>query len=134
MIFGEKESNQSLKDALASMESQLIALYEEKNNGSVIENNQALVEMITSLEEQLKSLYAEKENPLNNVDQYAQECIKSLEEQVISLTNEKMDLESKILEFETEIESMHSRTRNIGAAVFEAAVFSGNKELTSKNK
>jgi chromosome segregation ATPase len=134
MIFGEKESTQGLKDALASMETQLIALYEEKTNGSGTENNQGLIEMISSLEEQLKSLYAEKENPLSGVDHYAQESIKSLEEQVICLTNEKMDLESKITEFEKELESMHTRTRNIGAAVFEAAVFSGNNDLISKNK
>jgi chromosome segregation ATPase len=134
MIFGDKESNQGLKDALASMETQLIALYEEKNNASGAENNQASIEMIASLEEQLKSLYAEKENPRHGVDHYALESIKSLEEQVISLTDEKMDLESRIIEFEKEIESMHTRTRNIGAAVFEAAVFSGNKDLTAKNK
>lgn len=133
MMFANKESD-ILKDTIANMEAQLISLYEEKSTMAVQGNNQELIEMVSSLEEQLQSLYAEKEDATDSSDNHTQEMIRSLEEQVISLTNEKMELEQKMEQFEKEVDSMHTRTRSLGAAIFEAAVFGDRKDQAGKSK
>lgn len=130
MIFGDNENTESMRETLASLEAQLIALYDEKGK---MGTSHEMQEMIASLEEQLKSLYAEKEFPSIG-DSFSEEAIKSLEEQVICLTNEKMDLESKLNTMCDELNSMHIRTRSLGAAMFEAAVFGGSSEIPGKIK
>lgn len=130
MIFGDKNTDELL-DTIKSMEAQLISLYEEKTKWSSTAN-QEMVEMISSLEEQLHSFYSEKENPPASTDSYSAETIRNLEELVISLINEKIDIEANLHSLEKEIGLMHSRTRSLGAAMFEAAVFSSQEIFLKK--
>lgn len=103
-------------EAISSLEAQLVSLYAEKEQTDGIEEMRAA---IASLEAQLCDLYASQEGG----DGADQEAIRNLEAQVIGLTDEKMALEQKAAEMELEVQKLKAKARVMGAALFEAALF-----------
>lgn len=89
-----------------------------------------LQSMVANLEAQLVDLYAEKAQMPIQPNQ-AMATIASLEEQVVSLVDEKMELEGKIRETQHQIERMKMKSKVIGAAIMEAALFD-SEEKTKK--
>ncbi len=127
-MFNGRETVDGLREAITSMESQLVALYEERqlqvsDGGEVA----ALQETIKNLEDQLVSLYSERDsNSLNRSEE--NEMIASLEDQVKALTDEKMELEAQIDRAVHERREIQARARDLGSALFEAAVFGKSRE------
>lgn len=81
-----------------------------------------LQSMVESLEAQLVDLYAEKASmPVPPAQ--AMSAIASLEEQVISLVDEKMALEQEIAAHHQTIEKLKKKSKILGAAIMEAALF-----------
>ena len=125
-MFNNRDTVESLREALYSMESQLIALYEERQSGGSQEEINELRASVASFEEQLNTLYQEK----NSTDAHGAspgsaetaEMVHSLEDQVKSLIDEKMDLEGKILKISEDRIEMQKRARELGSALFEAAI------------
>ncbi|NCN41774.1 hypothetical protein GW916_11065 [bacterium] len=111
---------EQLKNMVTSMEEQLKALYEAQSKQPSTEVLQA---SLKSLESQLISLYEEKSAMPIPAAEVAK-AIASLEEQVISLTDEKMECQAQIFEMQSQLEMMKRKGKALGAAVFEAALFS----------
>ena len=120
----QNESADSLREMVSSLESQLVSLYEEKQRVGDVEH---MPDMIQSLEAQRVSLYHEKQAMPLEADGVV-ESISSLEAQVISLTDEKMELEAKLHAIQADLREKKQKTRVIGAAIMEAALFSEEKE------
>lgn len=125
-MFNNRDTVESLRETLHSMETQLIAMYEEKQSGGNEAEIIELREAVASFEDQLNSLYQEKNAAGSSGTTLASaestEMIYSLEDQVKSLVDEKMDLEGKILKFSEERIEMQKRARELGSALFEAAI------------
>lgn len=122
-MFNNRDTVESLRESLQSMETQLIAMYEEKqSSGSDSEFNELLA-AVASFEEQLNALYQEKSSwgstPASNE---ISEMVNSLEDQVKSLIDEKMDLEIRVAKSIEDRIEMQKRARELGSALFEAAI------------
>ncbi len=105
-----------LRETVSNLEEQLVSLYDQLNGQSI----DALHTTIESLEEQLISLYQERQEESGVV---FSETVENLEAQVIALTDEKMELERNEGHYLREISSLKNRAREVGAALFEAAIF-----------
>ena len=103
-------------ETLASLEAQLVSLYAEREEQGNVQEMRA---MVASLEAQLCDLYANREAASASDS----EAIRSLEAQVIGLTDEKMQLERKLVEMENDVRRLKAKARVMGAALFEAALF-----------
>ena len=101
---------QNFQDMISSLESQLIDMYAEKELHGDASGLRASLE---SLESQLCDLY---ENDQSLV-------ISRLEAQVESLNKSKHELESRLELFTSEIQKIKLKSREMGAALFEAALF-----------
>lgn len=121
-MFNNRDTVESLRESLQSMETQLSAMYEEKQAGSDSEFNE-LLSAVASLEEQLNDLYQEKGSwGSTTISSDLSEMVSSLEDQVKSLTDEKMDLETKVAKSIEDRVEMQKRARELGSALFEAAI------------
>lgn len=153
MSFIKKDmSQEQLKDMVISLESQLINLYEEKSQFGNPEDLHNSVESLThqlqdfyqkqeefgsieqlatslkGLEEQLATFYHQVENA--GYDSEADELkatITNLERQVISLIDEKHEIESMINDYNSKMKKIKFKSRELGAALFEAALFEEKK-------
>ena len=59
-MFNSRDTVETLRESLYNMESQLIALYEEKQSGGNETEIASLRDAVASFEEQLNALYQEK--------------------------------------------------------------------------
>jgi hypothetical protein len=116
--------NVNYKDMAANMEAQLISLYEEK---ALVGNVEGLKSMIKNLEEQLISLYQDRQANPGDVEEM-RTMVANLEECVVALTDDKMDLEKRNEEFHARMETMKKKGKALGAAIFEATLFTEGHE------
>lgn len=153
MSFIKKDVNQEqLKDMVLSLESQLVALYEERTmHGSPEELSQT----VKNLTEQLQSFYWQQEKhgsieslaeSLGNLESqlatfyqdvsdsnYSSEAealhatVKNLENQVIALIDEKNEIEQLVESYQDKMNKVKDKSRELGAALFEAALFEEKK-------
>ena len=120
----EVQDSLQLQQMVQSLEAQLIDLYEERQK---MPNLQNLQSSIKSLEEQLVDLYAERaELPI--ALHHVKSTISSLEEQVISLVDEKMEMQRQIESLHLKMETLKYKSKVLGAAIMEAALFDGRDE------
>lgn len=126
MFNNNRDTVESLRESLQSMENQLIAMYDEKQSVGNESEIHELREAVASFEEQLNSIYQEKNFPTASTGSSGSsevtEMITSLEDQVKSLIDEKMDLEHKVAKSGEERIEMQKRARELGSALFEAAI------------
>lgn len=124
-----EQSVTELKAMVESLELQLVDLYRERSeHGSPNE----LRDAVKNLEAQLCDLYAERaESPMSA--QEAQAAIESLEAQVVSLVDEKMHLESRMAEIDAQMGRLKHKSKALGAAILEAALFGPEGETVSKS-
>ncbi|MBC7465922.1 MAG: hypothetical protein H7256_08005 [Bdellovibrio sp.] len=108
-----------MQEMIANLEAQLTDLYQDRENNS---QNEALQKSLASLDAQLVDLYAERaEMPLS--PHQVKEALHSMEEQIISLVDEKIELQKNVENLQNQIERLKSRSKHLGAAIMEAALF-----------
>lgn len=149
MSFIKKDiSHDQLKDMVLSLESQLIALYDERAKHGTPEQ---LSQTVANLTEQLQSFYWQQEKhgtieslaeSLKNFEdqlasfyhdvehtEYSSESeglhatVSNLEKQVIALIDEKTEIEQLIDKYNHKMKAVKDKSRELGAALFEAALF-----------
>lgn len=114
-----------LKEQNQNLEQQLVALYQEKQEAG---DPQSLRSTLVSLEEQLVALYQEKQQMPVGVEGL-KEMLKSLEEQVVALYEEKALLHDKMVSMDRKVVEMKAKSKAIGAALLEAALFGDAEEV-----
>ena len=153
MSFIKKDVNQEqLKDMVLSLESQLIALYEERTmHGSPEELSQtvinlteqlqsfywqqekhgsieSLAESLGNLESQLATFYQDvSDNSYSTEAEALHATVKNLENQVIALIDEKNEIEQLVESYQDKMNKVKDKSRELGAALFEAALFEEKK-------
>jgi len=111
-----------LLDTVASLESQLVSLYEERHSEG---DGGLLQQTIASMEEQLIVLYDEKSNA-QGTPGHLEETVHNLEEQVVCMTDECLDLGQKISKLKVQRDTVRRSATNLAAAITVAAQF-GNE-------
>ena len=108
-----------MQATIANLEVQLTDLYQDREN---VPQNDALQKSLVSLESQLIDLYAERADMPVSPNQ-VKEALHSMEEQIISLVDEKIELQRNVENLQNQIERLKSRSKHLGAAIMEAALF-----------
>ena len=154
MSFIKKDlSPDQVKEMVYSLETQLIDLYDEQARYGRPSDLHASLQ---SLEEQLKDFYALQEQCgsfdelwtsvkgleeqlatfYHDVEHHGgensevselKESVGSLERQIISLIDEKQEMEEKVRDAFDRFKTIKEKSRDLGAAVFEAALFDHKK-------
>jgi phage gp37-like protein len=114
-----------LEEQNRNLEAQLIALYQEKQE---IGDYASMAESLRNLEQQLVALYAEREAQPGDVDSM-RETMKSLEEQLVALYEEKAQMLDRMASIDRRLEDMKVKSKAIGAALLEAALFGDEKRV-----
>lgn len=115
-----------LHEAVSSLEEQLRDLYMVQEKFG---NAEDLHTAVRSLEEQLQTFYQDVEHGggTNSEAGMLMETVASLERQIISLIDEKTEMEEKVVESFERFRALKEKSRSLGAAVFEAALFDHKK-------
>lgn len=114
------------KEMAASMEAQLVALYEERQAMGAAGDLKAT---IRSLEEQLIALYQERQEMGAAADLEGMKAmVANLEECVVALIDDKQELEREVEDFKARLETMKKKGKALGAAIFEATLFAEGAE------
>ena len=153
MSFIKKDiSHDQLKDMVLSLESQLIALYDERaKHGTPEELAQtvtnltdqlqsfywqqekygtieSLAESLKNFEEQLASFYHDVEHTeYNSETESLHATVSNLEKQVIALIDEKNEIQQLVEKYNHKMNAVKEKSRELGAALFEAALFEEKK-------
>lgn len=110
-----------------SLVMQLEDLYAERETyGDPASQNQ----MLRNLEAQLVDLYQEKQSLGMSIDE-VRHALKSMEEQIIAYVDEKQEFEAKFDALRKQVDQMKQKSKALGAAVFEAALF-GDEEVETE--
>lgn len=115
-----------LHASLKSLEEQLMDFYAlQEKYGSFDDIHTSL----KGLEEQLASFYHDVEHHDGQNSEVAdlKEAVGSLERQIISLIDEKAEMEEKVKDVQSRFRAIKEKSRDLGAAVFEAALFEHKK-------
>lgn len=153
MSFIKKDmSQEQLKDMVISLEAQLVNLYDERAKYGSPEELNSSVESLTNqlqtfyskqeefgsleelatalkgLEEQLATFYHDVEHAsYDSASDELKATIHNLEKQVISLIDEKNEIEQLVEEYTSKMHKIKFKSRELGAALFEAALFEEKK-------
>ena len=111
-----------------NLEAQLVALYEEKQQ---MGDPSQFKEMVKNLENQLISLYEERSASPQDLDGL-RSMIHSLEEQLISLYEEKAEYTDRLRQVDLKVQEMKIKSKAIGAALLEAALFGESDQWQKK--
>jgi chromosome segregation ATPase len=114
-----------LEEQNKNLEAQLVALYQEKQHTG---DPTHLLEALKSLEEQVCSFYSDREsNPADVASM--RDSMKSLEEQLVALYEERSAFQEKVHAIERKMEDMKAKSKAIGAALLEAALFGDERRV-----
>lgn len=102
-----------------NLEAQLVSLYEEKQQMGDLSQ---VRDMVKNLEGQLISLYEERASNPHDLEGL-KATVHSLEEQLISLYEEKAEYTDRLRQVDLKVQEMKMKSKAIGAALLEAALF-----------
>lgn len=150
MSFIKKDlGHEQLKDMVLSLEAQLVHLYDEKARYGNPEDLNKSIESLTDqlqtfyrlqeehgefqavaaslkgLEEQLASFYQDVGTSVENDEDKI--MIHNLEKQVISLIDERNEIVEKMRLYKEKMQKIKNKSRELGAALFETALFENKK-------